>query len=172
MPSRAYGVGMANRRLGREFFERDPRVVARALLGQRLVRHHGGAIMTGLIVETEAYLGVRDRAAHTFGGRRTPRNASMWLRGGHAYVYQIYGLHFCMNVVAGAAESPVAVLVRALEPELGTEAMRGRRPAARRTVDLCSGPGKLCAALDINRDLDGADLTLDPTLYILSLIHI
>lgn len=157
---------MAEPRLGRGFFERDPRVVARALLGQRLVHRRDGVVVAGIIVETEAYLGVRDRAAHTFGGRRTDRNASMWLRGGHVYVYQIYGMHYCMNVVAGNEEQPVAVLVRALEPDLGLEKMRHRRPAARRDVDLCSGPGKLCAALGIDRTQDGADLPRHPDLWI------
>ncbi|NKB87257.1 MAG: DNA-3-methyladenine glycosylase [Acidobacteria bacterium] len=158
-------------RLGRDFFTRDPRVVARALLGQRLIHQTSAGRSAGLIVETEAYLGVRDRAAHTFGGRRTERNASMWLAGGHAYVYQIYGLHHCVNVVAGEAGEPVAVLVRALQPEGELTSMRVRRPAARRTHDLCSGPGKLCAALGIDRHQDGIDFTSDPELFIEKVRH-
>ena len=104
-------------RLPRRFYAQDPVTLARALLGQLLVRvTDGGARLAGRIVETEAYLGVPDRAAHTFGGRRTPRNESMWGPAGHAYVYFIYGLHHCMNVVADEPGEPTAVLLRALEP--------------------------------------------------------
>jgi len=146
-------------RLQHRFFRRDARSVARALLGQRLVSTRGGQTTAGIIVETEAYLGIEDRAAHTHGGRRTERNRSMWAPGGIAYVYFVYGMHYCFNVVAGAAEEPVAVLIRALEPESGLETMRRRRRAARRDRDLCSGPARLCQALAIDRELDGADLT-------------
>lgn len=144
--------------LPRSFYRRDAVTVARALLGQRLESGLGGAATAGLIVETEAYLGIEDRAAHTFGGRRTKRNASMWGEGGHAYVYFVYGMHHCFNVVTGGADEPHAVLVRALAPVAGIEAMLARRPAARRPGDLCSGPARLCAALGIDRAVDGADL--------------
>jgi DNA-3-methyladenine glycosylase len=127
-------------------------------LGQKLVRVVDGQCLSGLIVETEAYLGAIDAAAHTFNGRRTARNASMWLGGGTAYVYFTYGMHYCLNVVAGKAEQPVAVLLRALQPTEGVQRMFANRPAARRERDLCSGPGKLCQALAIDRRLDGADL--------------
>jgi len=153
-------------RADRSFFTRDPVTVAKRLLGQRLVRTCGDARAAGIIVETEAYLGVSDRAAHTHGGLRTDRNESMWAAGGHTYVYSIYGMHHCMNVVAGRAEEPVAVLIRALEPDEGTTKMYGRRPAARRDVDLCSGPGKLCQALEIGRQLDGVDLVSDDRLFV------
>src|SRR5690606_28960799 len=116
----------------REFYRRDPVTVARALLGQRLVRVAQGVRTAGLIVEVEAYLGIPDKAAHTCGGRRTPRNESMWGDGGHAYIYFTYGMHHCMNVVAGAPGSPVAVLLRALEPVEGLEAMYARRSKAKR----------------------------------------
>jgi DNA-3-methyladenine glycosylase len=91
----------ARERLPRSFLQRDPCAVARALLGQRLVRRSGGRRVSGIIVETEAYLGIADKAAHTYGGRRTRRNAAMWGEGGHAYVYFVYGMHHCVNVVAG-----------------------------------------------------------------------
>lgn len=152
--------------LPRCFYERDPVTVARALLGQRLVRVSDGQRLAGLIVETEAYLGAPDAAAHTFNGRRTPRNESMYLGGGHAYVYFTYGMHHCMNVVAGRAGDGVAVLIRALEPTEGLDRMRLHRPRARRERDFCSGPGKLCAALAIDRRLDGTDLTLPSPLCI------
>jgi len=152
--------------LPRAFYTRDAVRVARALLGQRLVRYAHGKRVSGRIVETEAYLGARDLAAHTVGGRRTRRNASMWARGGTAYVYFTYGMHHCMNVVAGEAEEPVAVLLRALEPEEGLEAMAARRRAGRRPADYTSGPAKLCEALAIDRDLDGEELTGSGRLWI------
>lgn len=154
------------RRADRTFFTLDPVTLAKRLLGQRLVRMERGRRTTGIIVETEAYLGIPDRAAHTHGGRRTERNRSMWATGGHAYVYSIYGVHCCMNVVAGLAEEPVAVLIRALQPDEGAAAMYRRRPAARRDIDLCSGPGKLCQAMAIDRRLDGVDLVTDDRLFV------
>lgn len=104
-----------------------------------------------MITEVEAYPGGADRASHTYGGRRTPRNESMWKEGGHAYVYFVYGMHFCLNVVSGPAGSGEAVLVRAIEPLEGLEALvdeKGR--------DCCRGPAKLTKALDIDRRDDGA----------------
>lgn len=153
-------------RADRAFFTQDPVTLARRLLGQRLVRTHRGRRTGGIIVETEAYLGIADRAAHTHGGRRTERNRTMWGTGGHAYVYFIYGMHCCMNVVAGHDQDPVAVLIRALQPDEGKTGMYRRRPAARRDLDLCSGPGKLCQALGIDRRLDGVDLVADDRLFV------
>lgn len=144
----------------------DPVTVARRLLGQRLVRVIDGRRLAGTIVEVEAYLGSADRAAHTFGGRRTPRNESMYLPGGHAYVYFTYGAHFCLNVVCGARDEGVAVLIRALEPTEGVELMFANRPRARAVEDLCSGPGKLTQALRIDRSLDGIDLRESDALFI------
>jgi len=157
---------MPHARPPRPFFQRDPATLARALLGQRLVRFIDGRRVAGIIVETEAYLGVIDKAAHTYGGRRTPRNESMYADGGTAYVYFTYGMHHCMNVVARRRDVPEAVLIRALEPTEGLGAMRTRRPRARRDTDLCSGPAKLCAALAIDRALDGTDLTGSADLFI------
>jgi DNA-3-methyladenine glycosylase len=137
--------------------------VARRLLGQRLVRRRGGRTLAGIIVEVEAYLGARDKAAHSYGGRRTARNASMYLPAGHAYVYMIYGLHHCLNIVCGRG---CAILVRALEPVDGIEAMRTRRPTSRATRDLCAGPGRLAQALAIDRSLDGAPLDGTADLYV------
>lgn len=147
-------------------FDADPVTTARRLLGQRLVRLVDGRRLAGLIVEVEAYLGPVDRAAHTFGGRRSARNASMWRGGGHAYVYFSYGMHHCMNVVCGAQGAGTAVLLRALEPTEGIDAMFARRPAARREADLCSGPGRLAQALAIDLTHDGGDLRRDTSLWI------
>ena len=147
-------------------FDADPVTTARWLLGQRLVRLVDGRRLAGLIVEVEAYLGPVDRAAHTFGGRHTARNASMWRGGGHAYVYFSYGMHHCMNVVCGAEGAGTAVLLRALEPTEGIGEMFARRPAARRETDLCSGPGRLAQALAIDLAHDGGDLRRDTSLWI------
>lgn len=144
--------------LPRSFYRRDAVSVARSLLGQRLVTCVDGKRTSGIVVETEAYLGRLDKAAHTYGNRRTPRNETMWGDAGHLYVYFVYGMHHCANVVAGSTGEPVAVLVRALEPDCGTDVMFERRRRARRDTDLCSGPGRLCQALGIARDFDGADL--------------
>ena len=152
--------------LDRAFYRRETVTVARDLLGQRLVRVLDGQRLAGLIVETEAYLGVADRAAHTFGGRRTARVASMWLDGGHAYVYFTYGMHHCVNLTAGEAGVPEAILIRSLEPTEGLDVMRGRRVKAKRDTDLCSGPGKLCEAMAIDRGLDGRDVTRGGELYV------
>lgn len=111
------------------------------------------------IVETEAYLGVPDLAAHTCGGRRTPRNEAMYADGGHLYVYFTYGMHHCCNVVAAVKDEPVAVLIRAGEPVEGLQQIQARRPKARKVTDLCSGPARLCQALAIDRTLNGIDLT-------------
>ena len=127
-------------------FGRDPVTTARRLLGQRLVRVIDGQRIAGLIVEVEAYLGEKDRAAHTYGGRRTDRNASMYLAGGHIYVYFVYGMHHCANVVCGREDEGVAVLLRGLEPTEGLESMYARRTRARTPRDLCSGPAKLSQA--------------------------
>jgi DNA-3-methyladenine glycosylase len=159
-------------RLSRSFYRRDPVVVARGLLGHRLVSRIGGTLTSGIIVETEAYLGIPDKGAHTYGGRRTPRNETMWGEGGHAYIYFVYGMHHCVNVVAGRSGDPVAVLIRALEPdlddrdEMAVELMFSRRPKAKRPTDLCSGPAKLCQALGITREHDGEDLVDGKLLFI------
>lgn len=153
-------------RLPRSFYRRDSITVARALLGQRLVHIVDGRRLTGLIVETEAYLGVEDKAAHTFQGRRTPRNEAMYADGGHAYVYFTYGMHHCINVVASRIDHPVAVLIRALEPIEGLDTMYRHRTKAKRDTDLCSGPGKLCQALDIDRSINAVDLVNHPDLFI------
>jgi DNA-3-methyladenine glycosylase len=153
-------------RLARRFFRRDPVALSRALLGQKLVRVlDDGTRLAGRIVEVEAYLGVEDRAAHTFGGRRTARNASMYLDAGHAYVYFTYGMHWCLNVVSDRPGVPTACLIRALEPIEGIDRMRQHR-GRDNLHDLCSGPAKLTQAMQIDRSLDGVDLTTDPRLFL------
>lgn len=134
-------------RLPRAFFERSTLSIARALIGTHVVRDDGRTLRAGRIVETEAYLGPRDLAAHSARGR-TPRTEVMFGPPGHAYVYLIYGFWNCLNVVTGAAGVPHAVLLRALEP-LGA------------LHERTWGPGLLCRALGIDRSLNGADLAGD-----------
>lgn len=140
---------------------------ARALLGWRIesVDPGGGALaarrVAGRIVETEAYLGSDDAASHSARGR-TARNASMFTRAGRAYVYLIYGMHHCLNVVTGPEGTGEAVLIRALEPLEGLDVMRERRGARVRTRDLCRGPGRVCQALGLTRSHDGHDLGSAP----------
>ena len=138
--------------LGPEFFDRDTVVVARGLLGKVLVRETAGRRLWGRLVEVEAYLGPEDLAAHSSGGRRSPRNEVMYGRPGYAYVYFTYGMHFCLNFVTRPEGVPHAVLVRALEPGPG--------------VDRCGGPGLVCRSLKIDRILNGVSLT-PPQLYVL-----
>jgi DNA-3-methyladenine glycosylase len=143
--------------LRREFYQRPTVDVARDLLGKVLV--HGPA--AGVIVETEAYLGGEDRAAHSARGI-TDRTRVIFGPPGHAYVYFVYGMYECLNIVAEPAGQPGCVLVRALEPVAGIEIMQRRRPRAHRLEDLASGPGKLTLAMDITRSHNGADLTRGP----------
>ncbi|MBU0704436.1 MAG: DNA-3-methyladenine glycosylase [Chloroflexi bacterium] len=152
-------------RLNRDFFARDTLTIARELLGQRLVRVLDGRRLSGRIVEVEAYVGDGDRACHASRGR-TRRNATMFGPPGHAYVYFVYGMHHCLNAVTEREGYPAAVLIRALEPLEGIEEMRVRR-GGRPDVQLTSGPAKLCQALEIDRQLDGADLCApDATLFL------
>ena len=159
-------------RLKRNFFRRDPVSLARALLGQRLVHAHpSGEKLTGMIVEVEAYLGVPDKAAHTYKGRRTPRNEAMYLDAGHAYVYFTYGMHHCMNVTSDSAGVPTACLLRAIEPLEGLALMTAHRSvkvnASRlKPRDLCSGPAKLTQAFAIDRRLNGVDLVKSDSIWI------
>jgi len=141
-----------------EFYGQDTVTVARALLGCALWRRIGRQLLAARIVETEAYLGANDPAAHTRRGLRTERNESMYLAGGHAYVYLSYGMHWCLNVVTQEADIAEAVLLRAAQPLRGTELMQERRPKAKREFDVMNGPGKLCAAMGIDRELDGERL--------------
>lgn len=154
--------------LATSFFRRPAEDVATDLLGRHLVRETDGQRRTVRIVETEAYLGARDRASHAWNGRRTQRNASLYLPPGHAYVYFIYGLHHCFNVVTrGANEDGSAVLIRAGEPTAGEAEMIAARAlnGAIRPGQVAGGPARLCQALAIDRALDGA-LLEPPTLYL------
>jgi DNA-3-methyladenine glycosylase len=154
------------KKLPRGFYLHDTVHVARALLGCVLWRRlDGGELLSARIVETEAYLGANDMASHARRGLRSERNASMYLEGGHAYVYFTYGMHWCLNVVTQEADIAEAVLLRGAEPLRGLKEMRARRPKAKRDTELMNGPGKICMAMDIDRRLDGESLR-GTTLYI------
>ncbi|TAL94220.1 MAG: DNA-3-methyladenine glycosylase [Rhodanobacter sp.] len=140
--------------LPRAFYRRDSREVAVALLNKVLVGTDG---RSGRIVETEAYCGPIDPAAHTYRGK-TARNATMFGPAGHLYVYFSYGMHWCCNTVCGEVGEGIAVLLRALAPLTGLEAMRRARPKAHRDRDLCSGPARLTQAMGISGVHDGIDL--------------
>lgn len=146
-------------KLARSFYQRPVEVVARALLGCVLVRRVSDGELSGSIVEVEAYRGLDDPGSHAYRGP-THRNAVMFGPAGHVYVYRIYHFHTCMNVVCGDTGTASAVLIRALQPLNGLDTMarnRGGRPIA----ELCSGPAKLCQALEISMILNGIDLEGD-----------
>ena len=140
------------------FYDRDPGLVARELLGMLLVvRGVDGVEHRARIVETEAYMGPHDPACHAVAGR-TRRTEHLHGPPGHAYVYRIYGMHWCLNAVTLPDGVGAAVLLRAVQPLGALETLRARRPAARRDRDLTNGPGKLCAAYGITGALDGTSL--------------
>ncbi len=155
-------------RLPREFFCKDPVTLAIDLLGKLLVRESPEGMTSGIVVETEAYLGKTDRASHGYGGRRTPRMEPLFGPCGRAYVYVVHGKPL-LNVVAGPPGEPTAVLIRALEPREGIELMAKRRGILlSRPSDLrklCSGPGRLTQAMGITVEHNGADLVEGPLYF-------
>lgn len=159
--------------LGSDFFDQPAVALARAFLGQVLVRRlDDGTELRGRIVETEAYLGPEDEAAHSRGGRQTPRNRGMFMKPGTLYVYIIYGMYFCLNV--SSQGDGACVLLRALEPLGGLETMRQLRSTLRKGTtgralkdrELCSGPSKLCQALAIDKSFDQRDLAKDRAVWL------
>jgi len=144
--------------LARDFYKRTTEVVARDLLGKLLLRDHPDGVTVLRLTEVEAYLGIDDPACHTYGGRRTPRTETMWGKAGHAYVYLVYGLHNCLNVVTAGMDRPEAVLIRGGTVEEGMQLVRTRRGPKVGEGSLTDGPGKLCQALAITRGDNGVDL--------------
>lgn len=151
-------------KLERAFYMQSGLELARALIGKQLVHRTTEGTVKGVIVETEAYMGHNDAAAHSYRSRRTPRTEIQFGAGGFAYIYSIYGLHVCMNVVANGPGIPEAVLIRALRPTEGQALMSVRR-GTEDPLRLCSGPGRLCQAMGITRADYGRDLCGE-TLYI------
>jgi DNA-3-methyladenine glycosylase len=158
---------MENQKLSREFYLREDTLqITRELLGKTMVvPTETGERVSGIIVEAEAYLGAIDKAAHSYGNRRTARTETMFAIGGTSYIFFIYGMYFQFNVVVGAVGTPHAVLIRAVEPVEGVEIMRERRAAKSKNPNakmpdknLTSGPGKLCIAFGIDKTYNNEDL--------------
>ncbi|WP_163192766.1 DNA-3-methyladenine glycosylase [Clostridium thermarum] len=156
------------KKLDRDFYSRDTLVVAEKLLGKYLVRRLGDTFLIGKIVEVEAYMGEKDKAAHSFGGRRTARNDVMYGEAGHIYVYFIYGMHYCFNVITESVHIPRGVLVRALEPVEGLNIMALNRYkkqlselSCKEIKNLTNGPAKLCRSFGITVEQNGFDLCSD-----------
>lgn len=147
-------------KLSRDFFERETLDVAKDLLGKYLIHNTNDRQLIARIIETEAYK-VNDRAAHFYGGRRTERTSVVFSKGGVAYVYFIYGMYYCFNVVTEIENVPGAVLIRKLEPIAGIEYMMENRKIYddKKMKHLCDGPGKLCMAMKITKEDNREDLT-------------
>ena len=144
--------------LPRKFYRRDVLEVASDCIGKMLVRDTSAGLVVGRVVEVEAYRGPEDRAAHSFGGRRTRRTEVMFGPAGYSYVFFLYGMHWNFNLVTGATDEPCAVLVRGVEPVEGLELMAERRGIASTRRELTNGPAKLCQAFDIDGNHYGLDL--------------
>jgi len=150
--------------LRRRFYTRKTLTVAEELLGKKLVRHTNNTRLVGKIVEVEAYRGSDDPSSHAYKGM-TPRNRLMFGKGGFAYVYFTYGMHYCFNVVTERQNTPGAVLIRALEPLNGVEVMRKNR-GNKNGLNLTNGPAKLTEAMNITKKQNGLDLTRSKELFI------
>lgn len=147
-------------KLSPDYYLNDDAVgLAKDLLGKVLFTKIDGQISAGIIVETEAYLGVKDKASHAYGGRRTNRTETMYSQGGVAYVYLCYGMHHLFNVVTSVKDDPHAVLIRAIEPLFGKEIMEQRRNMPAEKAAISSGPGSAAKALGINRSFNAKDLS-------------
>lgn len=155
--------------LGREFYDRDTLTVARELLGCKVIRLYNGERLVGRITETEAYIGRLDKACHAYGYKRTPRTETLFAPPGTAYLYLIYGMYTCLNFVTESQGEPAAVLIRGIEPVEGEETMarlrfgRGTKemtPYQRK--NFLNGPGKVCKALCLDREMNGHDLRTEP----------
>lgn len=154
--------------LENDFFKRDTVEVAKSLIGKKIIRNISGNFFCAKIVETEAYLGLEDRACHSYGGRITDRNKTLYLSGGHIYVYLIYGMYDLLNIVTRDEEHPEAVLIRGVEPLENLDGISKNRfgkayeeLSTYQRKNLSNGPGKLSMALGINRSLNGKVLSRD-----------
>lgn len=143
------------------FLQGDVVCLAKDLIGKYVFTLRDGQIAGGMITETEAYRGVTDRASHAFGGRRTKRNEMMYARGGVAYVYLCYGMHYMLNFVTNEQDTPDAVLIRGIIPTHGEELMLRRTGKKQCSEAISDGPGKVCKALGINMELNGTALDSD-----------
>ena len=152
------------KKLGRRFFERETLKVAQDLLGRYLVRKIGRKIRAGKIVETEAYIGPEDKASHAFAGKVTPRNKAEYFKGGHCYIYLVYGMYWQLNITTNKEGKPECVLIRALEPVITGQ--RSNQIGKEKIKNLTNGPGKLCRWLKLNKSFYGEDLTKSSKLWL------
>lgn len=146
------------KKIKKDFYNRNTLKVAREILGKFLVRKIGDKIISGKIIEVEGYVGPNDLASHASRGK-TLRTAPMFGFPGHAYVYLVYGLNYCFNIVTEKENYPAAILIRALEPADGIDLIKKNRKAKMPICNLTNGPGKLCQALKIDKSLNTLDLT-------------
>lgn len=160
------------KKLEQEFYLRSAILVAKDLLGKYIVKEDKNGIISGMITECEAYMGINDKASHSYKGKITKRNKTMFHEGGCAYVYMIYGMYYCINVVTEKEDVPEAVLIRAVQPLVGLDIMSNNRYGRdyeelnkKEIINLTNGPGKLCKAFDITKVNDGNDLC-DGKIYI------
>ena len=151
--------------LSRKFYLRDTITVSKELLGKIIIRKTGNKTLTAKIVETEAYIGEHDPASHSY-MKITERNKIMYDIGGKIYVYFIYGKYFCFNIVSERKGIGNATLIRAVEPLSGIEQMKKLRNGIKNNVELTNGPSKLCIALDIDKSLNGEEVTNEAKIYI------
>jgi len=154
------------RKLERSFYDRGTLDIAKALLGKYIIHNTTDGRTSGKIVEVEAYIGSKDAASHAYNDKYTSRTKVMFGQGGHVYVYLIYGIYYCLNIVTNKEGYPEAVLIRAIEPIDGIDLMKKRR-GTDKFLNLCSGPGKLCIAMGISKVQNGIDLCGE-NLYLLS----
>lgn len=153
-------------RIEREFYMRDAVTVAKDILGKIIVKKDDkGKIFSGRIIEVEAYMGIFDKASHSYGGKRTKRTEVMYKEGGYSYIFLIYGMYECFNIVVEAEGNPQAVLVRGVEPLENKNLMQEKRKV-KREKDISNGPGKLTKALGITREDNGVDLVNDKNIWI------
>ncbi len=160
---------MNDTRLTSNFFQRDALIVAKEILGKELVRVTSQGLISGIIVETEGYMGESDLASHARFGK-TNRNQLMYKKGGRAYIYLIYGIYYNFNITAGRIDQPEAVLIRSLEPRQGLDLARNNLDKfgrVRSDKTFMTGPGKLCVALDIDKSFYGEDIASSRSLYVL-----
>ena len=149
-----------NKRLTREFFNRDTELVAKELLGKRLVRKSKEGVIVGKVMEVEAYLGINDKACHSYDSKMTERTKVMYMEPGTFYVYFVYGMYYCLNVITEPKGIPCAILIRQLYPVAGIEWMQKNRniKIGKNFKNLCDGPGKLCMAMNITKEkFNGSD---------------
>lgn len=153
-------------RIERKFYMRDAVTVGKDILGKIIVKKTAdGRIMSGRITEVEAYMGITDKASHSYGGRRTKRTEVMYKEGGYSYVFLIYGMYECFNVTVGREGDPQAVLIRGVEPLENKNLMQEKRKV-KKEKDISNGPGKLTKALGITREDNGADLTAGENIWL------